>query len=156
MSTTTIFHKAGFWRVSACFFFGLFAITFIYSMAVAPLLRYFSAEKMPVYSQSSTVEPTPIEDNSSVENTSGKQPASEHPGDRRTDDLRNTYGKVGDTIFNKRTKVAFISPSEFFQDAGVSSFSEVTFDEMNRLPPGMKFVDGRQLTKADYNRAEGR
>lgn len=71
-------------------------------------------------------------------------------------DLSDTYGIVGDTLFNKKTKVVFVTPEEFFADSGKSSFDGLTYDRMSSLPLGLQFVNGRKLTEVDYRRIQGR
>jgi hypothetical protein len=58
------------------------------------------------------------------------------------------------TIFNKKTKIAFATPEEFFIDSGRSHFN-YKFDMVRTLPPGLHFVDGRPLTNDDYRRGNG-
>jgi serine/threonine protein kinase len=61
-------------------------------------------------------------------------------------DLSNTYGIVDHrTIFNKKTHTVFATPKEFFADSGMTSFDNLKFDEVLRLPTGMHFVNGEPI-----------
>lgn len=71
-------------------------------------------------------------------------------------DLSDTYGIVKNTIFNKKTMVVFLSPNEFFADSGKTSFDGLKYDNLNALPPGLKYVNGRALTPADYKKIQGK
>ena len=64
-------------------------------------------------------------------------------------DLSDTYGRVNLTIFNKKTRVVFAKPQEFFSDSGVHSFDHVRFDDVGYLPRDLRLVDGRRLTSQD-------
>jgi hypothetical protein len=61
-------------------------------------------------------------------------------------DLSLIYGRVNLTIFNKKTRVVFARPQEFFDDAGVNSFDGLRFDDVRRLPGDLRLVSGRRLT----------
>lgn len=74
----------------------------------------------------------------------------------RPGDLTDTYGIVNETVYNKKTNVAFENAEQFFHESGYSSFNGLVMDRQKRLPPGLKFVDGRPLTPKDYKDAEGR
>jgi hypothetical protein len=67
-------------------------------------------------------------------------------------DLSDTYGIVRNVIFNKKTLVVFVTPEQFFNDSGKSSFDGLVYDRRSSLPAGLKFVDGRSLTPDDYRR----
>jgi serine/threonine-protein kinase len=61
-------------------------------------------------------------------------------------DLSDTYGIVDNkTIFNKKTRVVFAKPQEFFADSGMTSFENLKFDEVPRLPSDLRFVNGKPL-----------
>lgn len=67
-------------------------------------------------------------------------------------DLSETFGKVGNVVYNKKTMTVFIKPAEFFADSGKKSFNGLKFDEQTKLPSGLKFVGGRKLTDDDYRK----
>lgn len=54
--------------------------------------------------------------------------------DNKNLDVSSKYGKVGAAIYRKSDGKAFTNPTEFFADAGVTSFSGLKFDE-NYKPP---------------------
>lgn len=70
-------------------------------------------------------------------------------------DMSATYGRVSQTIFNKKTRVVFAKPQEFFYDSGVQSFENLKFDDRPRLPRNLFMVDGRRLTRRDIAFIEG-
>lgn len=79
-------------------------------------------------------------------------PPSPRPRDncpRRSVDLSATYGRVNGTIFNKKTRVVFSKPHEFFSDAGVGSFANLRFDDQHHLPTDLRLVNGRRLTREE-------
>lgn len=51
-----------------------------------------------------------------------------------TNDLSKDYGKVGNTIYDKKTGAAFTSEKSFFDQAGVNSFQNLKFDEGYQPP----------------------
>jgi predicted Ser/Thr protein kinase len=60
----------------------------------------------------------------------------------RVIDLSDIYGKVGLTIFNKRTRVVFANQNEFFQDSGIGSFDlPLKFEEYAERPPDLRRWD---------------
>lgn len=71
-------------------------------------------------------------------------------------DLSDTYGYLNTYIFNKKTKVIFTTPEQFFADSGRTSFVGLKYDMVTHLPPSLRFADGRPLTTADIVRIEGR
>jgi DNA-binding winged helix-turn-helix (wHTH) protein len=75
----------------------------------------------------------------------GRQLQGEAPN--RVIDLSETYGRVNMTIFNKKTRVVFADPHEFFQDSGVTSFDwPIKFEEFTELPADLRRLDGKELT----------
>jgi hypothetical protein len=76
-----------------------------------------------------------------------------HASSTDSNDLRAVYGIYKGTVFNKRTKVAFVTREEFFAESGKTSFDGLQFDNVPSLPTGLRFVDGRLLTAEDYQRA---
>lgn len=95
---------------------------------------------------------------SAVQRERGNQPtpATQEPqtpprplGDapHRVIDLSDTYGRVHMTVFNKKTRVVFATPHEFFQDSGVTSFDiPIKFEEFSQLPLDLRRRDGKQVT----------
>lgn len=77
------------------------------------------------------------------------------PARSENNNLSDTYGIVGNVIFNKKTMVVFVTPNQFFKDSGKRSFAGLTYDRINSLPPRLQFVNGRKLTDADYRRLQG-
>ena len=75
---------------------------------------------------------------------------------RDLNDLSDTYGYLKPYIFNKKTKIIFTAPEQFFADSGRASFVGLKYDMVANLPPGLHFVDGRALTPAEVARIEGR
>jgi hypothetical protein len=73
-----------------------------------------------------------------------------------SNDLRDTYGRAGYHIFNKKTKTFMYTAEEFFRDSGKTSFDGLIFDQVPYLPRGLKYVGGRPLTAEDYRRLEGK
>lgn len=67
-------------------------------------------------------------------------------------DISQTYGKVGNVIFNKKTLTVFTKPAEFFKDSGKKSFNGLKYDVQSELPAGLKFINGRKLTDEDYSK----
>lgn len=76
-------------------------------------------------------------------------PASRAATPTQLIDLSATYGKVNHTVFNKKTRVIFATPQEFFDDSGVSSFEGLKFDELRRLPVDLRLVNGRRMTRVE-------
>lgn len=73
------------------------------------------------------------------------QPQGDAPN--RVIDLSDTYGRVHMTVFNKKTRVVFATPYEFFQDSGVTSFDiPIKFEEFSQLPPDLRRWDGKQVS----------
>ena len=65
-------------------------------------------------------------------------------------DLSDTYGIVGRTIFNKKTKVVFLTDKEFFKDSGKKSFERLKYERFTSLPRGLKFVNGKSVLPEEY------
>ena len=63
--------------------------------------------------------------------------------------MSETRGRVNMTVFNKKTRVVFAKPQEFFSDSGVRSFDHVRFDDLGHIPRDLRLVDGRRLTSRD-------
>lgn len=81
----------------------------------------------------------------------GASPVSTKPTTtRQTNDISDTYAKVGNFIYNKKTMTVFTKPVQFFSDSGIDSFNGLRYDEKSELPSGLKFSDGRRLTEEDY------
>lgn len=74
----------------------------------------------------------------------------------RVIDISATYGRVSRTVFNKKTRIVFANPQEFFSDSGVQSFENLRFDDLRRLPTGLSLVDGRRLTREDIELIESK
>lgn len=68
---------------------------------------------------------------------------------RRVLDVSATYGRVNQTIFNKKTRVIFSKPHEFFSDSGIRSFDDLVFDDLSSIPTDLRLTDGRKLTRKD-------
>lgn len=66
------------------------------------------------------------------------------PKDTYINNISDKFGKVGSTIYNKKTNQGYSNPQSFFQDAGVSSFDNLQFDT-NYKPP----VSGSSLTSVN-------
>jgi hypothetical protein len=66
---------------------------------------------------------------------------------KNPNDLSETYGIINATIFNKKTGVVFKSPEEFFRDSSKTSFANLIYDNVSRLPSNARFVNGRKLTQ---------
>jgi hypothetical protein len=69
-------------------------------------------------------------------------------------DVSDTYGNANGTIFNKKTRVAFATPEEFFRDSGRTSFVGLVFDDVSRMPDDVVLVDGRSAMRP--NRAKNK
>lgn len=74
-----------------------------------------------------------------------------------SNDLSDTYGIIGNAIFNKKTHVIFHTPDEFFADSGKSSFDGLKYDRtVKKLPPDIHYVDGRRLTPEEIRKVEAK
>ena len=71
---------------------------------------------------------------------------------KNPNDLREDFGIVGDTVFNKKRKIAYNHVEDFWRDSGKSSWEGLILDRMDRLPEGMHFANGLPLTPDDYCR----
>lgn len=90
--------------------------------------------------------------NPPLANSSVSRPREAAPN--RVIDLSVTYGIVNQTIFNKKTHIVFATPQEFFSDSGVQSFDNLKFDRLPRLPPDLRLVSGRRLTRKEVARID--
>jgi hypothetical protein len=77
------------------------------------------------------------------------------PQSRLPNDVSDTYGNANGTIFNKKTRVAFATPEEFYRDSGRNSFADLIFDDVSRLPDDAVMVNGRKIMPPQ-NRANGK
>jgi hypothetical protein len=67
------------------------------------------------------------------------------PQSRPLHDISGMYGNANGTIFNKKSRVVFATPEEFFRDSGRNSFEGLIFDNVSRLPDDVVMVDGRRV-----------